>query len=383
MRTRRVIAAGILAGIALRAEDFKVMVPGAGPVNLHTQLTYEGKGERLVASATNDSGAPIPYVKLCIAVSTNDCLFALWNNVPWQPGAKLEWNLTSGLRMPDLSEFVTVADSRLSTLTAPAPVPAASPGITAAKPAGTATPSAGALGNESIIKLVRAGLGEDVITVMIATQPGNYSVDPESIIALKQAGASDKVISAILSNSGHGGPASAPLAARTYSVPGIRSDPNAVLHDGTPVRLRLRRNLSSASAKTGDTVDFEVLDDVLVGDMIVIARGTTALGTVTDAEAKKRMARGGKLDVTIDSVRLTNGNKVALRGTRETSGGGHTGAMTAGIVATALVVWPAAPFFLFMHGKDTVIPEGTEITAYVNAEIPIRGCSQDAQNCRN
>jgi hypothetical protein len=36
-----------------------------------------------------------------------------------------------------------------------------------------------------------------------------------------------------------------------------------VLHDGTPVRLRLGRNLSSHDAQTGETVDFEVLDDVL------------------------------------------------------------------------------------------------------------------------
>ena len=34
--------------------------------------------------------------------------------------------------------------------------------------------------------------------------------------------------------------------------------------------------------------------------------------------------------------------------------------MTAGIVATALVAWPAAPFFLFMHGKDITLPKGTE-----------------------
>jgi len=135
--------------------------------------------------------------------------------------------------------------------------------------------------------------------------------------------------------------------------------------------MRLRRNLSSATSKTGDTVDFEVLDDVVVDDVVAIGRGAVAIGTVTQAETKKRMARGGKLDVTIDHVRLTNGDKAALRGVRETSGGGHTGAMTGAIVATGIVVWPAAPFFLFMHGKDTVIPQGTEITAYINGEIPL------------
>lgn len=41
------------------------------------------------------------------------------------------------------------------------------------------------------------------------------------------------------------------------------------------------------------------------------------------------------------------------------------------MVATAIVFFPAAPFFLFMHGKDTVIPKGTEITAYVNGQVKL------------
>jgi hypothetical protein len=45
--------------------------------------------------------------------------------------------------------------------------------------------------------------------------------------------------------------------------------------------------------------------------------------------------------------------------------------MTGGIVATSLIVWPAAPFFLFMHGKDVTIPKGTEITAYVSGVMPL------------
>ena len=45
--------------------------------------------------------------------------------------------------------------------------------------------------------------------------------------------------------------------------------------------------------------------------------------------------------------------------------------MTGAIVATAIVFFPAAPFFLFMHGKDITIPKGTEITAYTNGDIPL------------
>src|SRR5262249_8353273 len=76
------------------------------------------------------------------------------------------------------------------------------------------------------------------------------------------------------------------------------------LEDGTPVKLRTARTISSADAHAGDTLDFEVLEDVLVGGVLVIPKNGIAWGTVTEAEPKKRMARGGKLNVNIDSVRL-------------------------------------------------------------------------------
>jgi hypothetical protein len=41
------------------------------------------------------------------------------------------------------------------------------------------------------------------------------------------------------------------------------------------------------------------------------------------------------------------------------------------MVATGIIFFPAAPLFLFMHGKDIDIPKGTEITAYVAGNIPL------------
>jgi PEGA domain len=142
-----------------------------------------------------------------------------------------------------------------------------------------------------------------------------------------------------------------------------------VLEDETPVRLRLNRTISSADAHVGDTVDFEVLDDITVNGTLVIPKGGLAFATVTEAQAKRRMARGGKLDINIDYVKLVNSEKAALRAMKDVKGGGHTGGMVGGMVATSLVFFPAAPFFLFMHGKDISIPKGTEITAYVNGDM--------------
>ncbi len=41
------------------------------------------------------------------------------------------------------------------------------------------------------------------------------------------------------------------------------------------------------------------------------------------------------------------------------------------MVATSLIVWPAAPVFLLMHGKDVTIPKGTEVTAYISGDVKL------------
>ncbi len=123
--------------------------------------------------------------------------------------------------------------------------------------------------------------------------------------------------------------ASAPPSAPKAAMQGFG------LEDGTPVKLRSARTISSADAHTGDTLDFEVLEDVLAGGALVVPKGGIAWGTVTEAEPKRRMGRGGKLNVNIDSVRLMDGEKVALRAVKDTKGGGHVGAMTGAMVATS------------------------------------------------
>jgi hypothetical protein len=144
-----------------------------------------------------------------------------------------------------------------------------------------------------------------------------------------------------------------------------------VLEDETPVRLRLNRTISSADAHVGDTVDFQTLDDITVNGTLVIPKGGLAFATVTEAQAKRRMARGGKLDINIDYVKLVSGEKATLRAVKDVKGGGHTGGMVGGMVATSIVFFPAAPFFLFMHGKDISIPKGTDITAYVSGDMKL------------
>jgi hypothetical protein len=159
-------------------------------------------------------------------------------------------------------------------------------------------------------------------------------------------------------------PQSSSTTPTTASVP-------FALEDGTPIKLRIAQTVSSADAHVNDSVQFEVLEDVMIGNVVVIQKGSTAIGTVTEAVPKRRMARGGKLEIVMDYVRLVDGEKVALRAVKDAKGGGHTGGMTIGIVAAAIVFWPAAPLFLLMHGKDISIPKGTEVPTFVNGDMKL------------
>jgi hypothetical protein len=162
---------------------------------------------------------------------------------------------------------------------------------------------------------------------------------------------------------------SSPVAqSPTNPAPAAAPAPHTLM-DGTPVKLRLSQTMSSADAKVGQEVPFEVVEEVKVDDIVVLPKGATAIGTVTEANTKKSMGRGGKLNMTISYARLADQEKVALRAVKDSKGGGHVGAMTGAIVATSIVFFPAAPLFLFIHGKDITIPQGTEITAFVEGDM--------------
>jgi hypothetical protein len=162
-------------------------------------------------------------------------------------------------------------------------------------------------------------------------------------------------------------PQTTPAAVQTPSTP---PPPNTLL-DGTAVKLRLAETISSSNAKVGQQVPFEVTEDIVVQGVTVLPKGAQAIATVTDANAKKSMGRGGKLNVNVDSARLADGEKVQLRAVQENKGGGHVGAMTGAMVATSIVFFPAAPLFLFIHGKDITIPKGTEVTAFVEGDMKL------------
>jgi LssY C-terminus len=158
---------------------------------------------------------------------------------------------------------------------------------------------------------------------------------------------------------------------RTVTEVAHANSPKLVLEDGTPVKLRTDRTVSSADAHVGDLVDFEVTQDVQVGGYPVIPRGSVAWGRIVKVQGRRRMGRGGTVNIQLEFVQLSDGSRAALYSFKNVRGGGHATAMTVGMAATSLVYLPAAPALLLMRGQDSRILKGTEVTAYVAGNFPL------------
>ena len=88
-----------------------------------------------------------------------------------------------------------------------------------------------ALNNDSIIKLVRAHLSDDLIVTSINSSPGKYDTSANGLIALKKAGATDKVVAAVVLRAS-GASAAAPASAPSNEPPPQRVSNGVVLAPG-------------------------------------------------------------------------------------------------------------------------------------------------------
>ena len=152
----------------------------------------------------------------------------------------------------------------------------------------------------------------------------------------------------------------------TAPMPGTEAP--VVLLNGTPIRLKLGRDLSSGTEKTNALVDFEVVEEVKIGEVVAIPRGTLALGHITLAQPRRRMGRTGKLEVAVDTVQLASAQKIQISATQKARDGSRVVAVSAVTTAAGILFFPAAPFFLLIKGKDMFISKGTLVTAYVSGD---------------
>jgi len=123
------------------------------------------------------------------------------------------------------------------------------------------------MNNDAVIKLVKAGLSDDLIVSTINGSPGTFDTSANGLIALKTAGASDKVIAAIIAKaSGPVAPpaAAAPAPAATGRPAGI-DDVGVYYLDKTGAWQNLEPEI--VNFKTGGVLKSIATDGLVKGDV--------------------------------------------------------------------------------------------------------------------
>jgi hypothetical protein len=140
------------------------------------------------------------------------------------------------------------------------------------------------------------------------------------------------------------------------------------LKEGTEVNLKFAQDLSSKTAQEDDRVNFELAEELKVGDVVVAKAGTKAVGTVTHVKKSGMFGKGGELNVRLEYLKVGD-SRVRLRGNKGKEGADKTG------TAVALTIL-FGPLGLIKHGKNVEVKSGAPLKVFVDEDIRLPADNQ-------
>jgi hypothetical protein len=136
------------------------------------------------------------------------------------------------------------------------------------------------MNNDAVIKLVKAGLSDDLIVSTINASPASFDTSADGLIALKTAGVSDKVVGAIVMKTNGTAPAAtvAPQATGSGLPAGI-DEVGVYYKDKTGAWASLLPEI--VNFKTGGVLKSMMTDGIVKGDLNGHIAGKSARTSVT------------------------------------------------------------------------------------------------------
>jgi len=153
---------------------------------------------------------------------------------------------------------------------------------------------------------------------------------------------------------------------------------------GTDVRLSFDSDLTSKTARVGDKVAFHVVDDVVVDGQVVIKKGTSATGAVSDVARGRRFGVNARLKIRVEPIAAADGTLVPIA-TRQKGKmtGGRTDKAALASGAGILVLGPIGlGLGYFITGKELNVKSGDTLTTEVATptEVKVSAAPSNAQN---
>lgn len=140
---------------------------------------------------------------------------------------------------------------------------------------------------------------------------------------------------------------------------------SSALPANTELMVSMNDDLTTKGGRINEGHKFAltVVNDVRLGDMVVIPRGTPAFGEVTWMTGKGAFGKSGKMEIELRYIDL-NGRRIPISGKYRQEGEGNTVGTVAGVIA-------AGVFAAVITGKSARIPQGRELKAFTTEALPV------------
>ena len=143
----------------------------------------------------------------------------------------------------------------------------------------------------------------------------------------------------------------------------------------TVFKISLNDDVNSKLNQVGDVVTFTVQEDVMVGDVLVLPRGSQGSGVVTKVSRPKSFGRSGQLDISFDQVFSVDDESIPTVLGPESKEklkmeAAAVGASTIGALALGPIGLVGG---IFVKGKDVNLPAGSELYIQTSEAVTTKG----------
>jgi len=156
------------------------------------------------------------------------------------------------------------------------------------------------LTNQDIIEMLGSGMTPLAVISRIHNSPCKFDKSSAGLEALKAANVPYHIVLAMMK-----APDLPPATKGRIAV---------VIPDSTPIQVALSEDLNSSVQQPGYVIYFDVLEEVRIRGLRVIAKGTRVRGRLLGSKERSRTGQAARLDWNLTDVLAVDGQRLPLRG---------------------------------------------------------------------
>ena len=149
----------------------------------------------------------------------------------------------------------------------------------------------------------------------------------------------------------------------------------------TLIKISLVTPVNAKNLKVGDTIKYQVAEDVVENGMLLFAKGEPGVGTVSKVTQARNFGRDAEVVIDFKSTKAMDGTNVDTFVGEEAKKQMKTMAMAAGASLAGIVLLGPIGVVagIFVNGKNIDLPTGTELYIQTKTDTTLYGVTTTAK----